>query len=816
MSVVDAWCALADEVVATNDAALLGGTRAALVKLGVTDGQRDELEATIRGREDPAGVLLAQVAATAHTDLSADGTPALPATPDEMDAALALSTLLLSGPPATMASRLGQAARDVLVHLPPDAAGSLVSGLVTASLSLGDPAMRTAALSTVVDATRPVAMGRLPVATVITEVVRADVSDEDRRLVAMVLARASSTRLLSGVLDALRGGADPAAVVALLDRVATLRETRAAPPPPAAERAGGDAEGVPDPTPGPVWRGGHHDREVAPKPVAADAPPGGVLRSAYPRIDVDAHRDVRPEVVVIDEPFDVVVGLAKFQDAAITQTGVMRFMAGATTELELVLVYDPNSLVAQGETRLSLQVTDADPYPTATVSFTAQYRPDLPTERRLGVHYIVDGQVVGIAWRSVVAVPYAKDVPTAPTPHTGPDALMDLEPLLGTDQPDLILSICASDGAATGEFVWTAYAAASGVTVPDAPRSSTLDSDLQGFVTEMRQTVSQSQGPFADYLSLAGKAKRMGRAVPDGIQGVVRAVVEDPSRTTAPSILLLTEEVTLPWELAVLDPPLDSPWGGIAPFLGAHAAISRWPLSEKRPRPSPRATVAVRRAAVLTANYSGVMGWGELNDAQEEADWVRTLFASAVPVAPSLRDVVNLLSGNPPADVLHVALHGQFDSQGDQGGLVLLATDAAGNLTKRSLFFTPDQVLNGSLDDGPFVFLNACQVGSDKRVLADNGGFASTLLQIGASGVVAPLWNVNDVTAAECARAFYAATWSGAGDDADGERVSAAEAVRALRARYTQAAAEAETPGVDATLIAFQVFGHPRLRLDRG
>ncbi len=518
MSGVDAWCALADEVVATNDAALQDGTRAALVKLGVTDQQRDELEATIHGREDPAGVLLAEVAATAHTDRSADGTPVLPATPDEMDAALALSTLLLSGPPATMASRLGQAARDVLVHLPPDAAGSLVSGLVTASLSLGDPAMRTAALSTVVDATRSVAMGRLPVATVVTEVVRADASDEDRRLVAMVLARASSARLLSGVLDALRGGADPAAVVALLDRVATLRETRAAPPPPAAEGPGGDAEAVADPAPGPVWRGGHHDREVAPKPAPADAPPGGVLRSAYPRIDVDAHRDVRPEVVVIDEPFDVVVGLAKFQDAAITQTGVMRFMAGATTELELVLVYDPNSLVAQGETRLSLQVTDADPYPTATVSFTAQYRPDLPTERRLGVHYIVDGQVVGIAWRSVVAVPYAKDVPTAPAPHTGPDALMDLEPLLGTDQPDLILSICASDGAATGEFVWTAYAAASGVTVPDAPRSSTLDSDLQGFVTEMRQTVSQSQGPFADYLSLAGKAKRMGRAVPDGIQ----------------------------------------------------------------------------------------------------------------------------------------------------------------------------------------------------------------------------------------------------------------------------------------------------------
>ena len=432
------------------------------------------------------------------------------------------------------------------------------------------------------------------------------------------------------------------------------------------------------------------------------------------------------------------------------------------------------------------------------------------------MHYIVSGQVVGIAWRTVVAVPYAKDVAMAPTPRTGPDALMDLEPLLGADLPDLILSICASDGASTGEFVWTAYAGASDVTVPDAPRSSTLDSDLQGFVTEMRQTVSQSQGPFADYLSLAGKAKRMGRAVPDGIQAVVREVIEDPNRTQAPTILLLTEEVTLPWEIAVLDPPLDTAWGGISPFLGSHAAIARWPLTEKRPRPTPKSAVAVKRAAVLTANYQGVMGWGELKDAQEEAEFVQTLFSSVVPVSPSLRDVVNMLSGNPPAEVLHVALHGQFDSQGDQGGLVLLATDAAGNLTTRSLFLTPDQVLNGRLDDGPFVFLNACQVGSDKRVLADNGGFASTLLQIGATGVIAPLWNVNDTTAAEFAREFYAATWTATGEDGGAAPVSAAEAVRSLRAKYTQPAAEAETPGVDATLIAFQVFGHPRLRLDRG
>jgi hypothetical protein len=811
---VDAWCALADEVVATHDPALQARTQAALIALGMTDDQRNQLAATIRGREDPAGLLLAQVASDAHTDAASDAPSSGIPTPEQMDAALALSARLLAGPAATMASRLGQAARDVLEHLPADAAGSLVSGLVSASLSLSDPAMRTAALTTVVDATRSVTMGRLPVASVVTDVVQANASDGDRDLVAMVLARASSSRLLSGVLDALRGGADATSVVALLDRVAALRDTHTATAAPQVDPEIG-LGGSSRPT-GTIWRGGSGHREIAPKPEPAQGPPGGVFWAAYPRIDVDSHRDVRPEVVVIDEPFDVVVGLAKFRDASITQTGGMRFMVDATTELELVLVYDPHSLVPQGETRLTVEVTDADPYPTTSVSFVALYRPDLPVERRIGVHYIVGGQVVGIAWRTLVAVPYAKDVANAPTPQTRPDALMDLEPLLGTDQPDLILSICASDGAATGEFVWTAYAGASDVTVPDAPRSSTLDSDLQGFVTEMRQTVSQSQGPFADYLSLAGKAKRMGRAIPDGIQSVLRAVVEDPARTSAPTVLLLTEEVTLPWEIAVLDPPLDTTWGGISPFLGSHAAISRWPLSEKRPRPTPKSAVAVKRAAVLTADYTGVIGWGELQEAQQEADFVRTLFAAAVPVRPSLREVVNLLSGNPPADVLHVALHGQFDAQGDQGGLVLLATDAAGNLTARSLFLTPDQVLNGSLDDGPFVFLNACQVGSDKRVLADNGGFASTLLQIGATAVVAPLWNVNDVTAAEFARAFYAATWSATGDEGSPEPVSAAEAVRSLRAQYTQPAAEAETPGVDATLIAFQVFGHPRLRLDRG
>jgi hypothetical protein len=45
--------------------------------------------------------------------------------------------------------------------------------------------------------------------------------------------------------------------------------------------------------------------------------------------------------------------------------------------------------------------------------------------------------------------------------------------------------------------------------------------------------------------------------------------------------------------------------------------------------------------------------------------------------------------------------------------------------------------------------------------------------------------------------------------------VSAAEAMRAIRATYTEAAARADDPQQHATLIAYQVFGHPRLHLTR-
>ncbi|MGH3926322.1 MAG: hypothetical protein ACRDTT_26235, partial [Pseudonocardiaceae bacterium] len=118
-------------------------------------------------------------------------------------------------------------------------------------------------------------------------------------------------------------------------------------------------------------------------------------REAYPRVDA-------PDVVVVDHPFDVTVGIAPRRDRTLVGTGAFDVSDGDL--IDMMLTYDPQSLRLDGESRLSLPATLDDPYPSATVRFTALDGDDLGTERRIGVHYLIEGVVVGIAWRVVVAV----------------------------------------------------------------------------------------------------------------------------------------------------------------------------------------------------------------------------------------------------------------------------------------------------------------------------------------------------------------------------------------------------------------------------
>jgi hypothetical protein len=676
-----------------------------------------------------------------------------------------------------------------LAALSPDGAGGLVEDLAAAR--------RVDALTMAVTATAP---HRYPLVTLLRAAAALPAELDARDKLVRAIALAPSLRLRSA-LDQV--GDDPT-LTDVLAQVATARTSLAAGPP---YRWWQEPEiAMAAPPGGDGHRAGRHDT-AAPDEVVFRGSDGARTRKSYPRLDLAGTK--RPDVVVIDQPFEVTLGLQGRRDGGLVSTLALELEIEKPIELEAVLLHDPTSIEVTGKPRAHLTVTDHDPYPSVTLTCMAKYGEELAPERRLGLQLLRGGQVVAIAWRTIMAVDSADRVEGAVVPDRRDVALLDLDPLLGDEPPDLVISICRADGA-KDTFVWTAYAADPAVIVPDLPSATTLDERVSEFATQIRRSIEFSGGAAEDYFSLRGRAVQIGRSVPEGIQTAIRNVAAAAGRTTAPAVLLLTEELVVPWELACLDPELSTAWGGSSPFLGAQVAISRWPLDEHKPQPRPRPTVEVRTAAVLTADYTGVSGWKRLESAVAEAAEVAALFTPPAPsMLPELVAVMDLFSSRPACDVLHVALHGKYDAQGNQEGIVLLRKNATGAVAQ---YLTPTMLEGGSLPHAPFVFLNACQVAADETVLGDYAGFASTLLRIGAAAVVAPLWNVRDDIAHAVARSFYAATLA---TGVATEPVSAAEAMRALRATYTEEGARTEDPQQHATLIAYQVFGHPRLKLAR-
>ncbi|EAP98106.1 hypothetical protein JNB_14118 [Janibacter sp. HTCC2649] len=814
---VAAWHDLTDATVAA--APDLGQQLGhALATLGVAATERDELLASLAGRRDPAAAVLNRVAVQAGPSTEPPTSSTRP-TDAEMDEAIAVVDEFRREPVnAASVARVASA-------LPPDRAGEFAVELLGVCPADGSDQDRLAALEAFVSQTKDLQTTRMPVVRLAQLGLAVERGlPSDHAGVADLLARVPTASLLAGLARAIGEGSDPAAIVTLLERVARLRHQTLVQPPAQQQQQQQQQQ----PAPAPPSRGGVIGRIVkrwrsapapgggqhAEPPAAAppDVPPtageGGAEAShpAYPRIDVSTGT-ARDDVVVVEQEFSVTVGLRQRQDHTLIGTVAIAVAAGET--IDVVLVFDPESLATTAPTRQTLTVTADDPYPSVVIPFVAKYLDaQVPVERRIGVHYVRQGQVVGLAWRTFVAVDEPGQVPSAPAVATSEGRLINLSPLLDETPPDLVIGICSSDNPDGTRLVWTVYPAVGGGAALDGPRTAPMDDTAAGFAKALRFKIQFGSDPDALFQDLAGAGAVLGRIVPASVRTVIRAVVEDPARTTAATILLLTEELHLPWELATFQPPLASHFGGAAPFLGAHAAIGRWPLSEGDPRPVPRPRVEVAKAAVLSAKYDGVTKWGKLDQAEAEAAEVTTLFG-AESVLPTIRAVADLFAGTPTVQLVHVALHGQFDTEGAAEGLVLLAVDAAGAQTAKATFFSPLAAENGHLAAGPFIFLNACQVGADRSVLGDYGGFASTLLRIGAAGVVAPLWNVDDDVAAAMAREFYAATWSAAPAD----RVSVAEAMRRARARYTLDGVSQRTPGVSPTLIAFQCLAHPQLRL---
>lgn len=540
----------------------------------------------------------------------------------------------------------------------------------------------------------------------------------------------------------------------------------AAPPVPAA------ASDVAPPAPAPP-AGAGEPRAAPPPTVPTTAPPPPVTaeppRTSYARL-------VCPDVVVAGQRFPLTVGLAPSSVPGVV--GAPLVLPPTTTgdyDLSVQLVADGFELPAP---RHVLRVTGAEPYPSLEVEVTA-----MPTGRDVAAlaiqaFFSVDGQTIGFAVRPVAVVAEAAMVEGTTVEASEPSTI---GPPVLDEAPDLTIQIVRGAEPAGGRLLWTFESPL--VPVPSEALVTDIGDDPSRFARKLIAGVAASDGGSAISPYLRGIGLTVADQMPTDVGRLLReAAVLAGARPL--TVLLLSEEPYVPWELAVLDQPVRP---GDPPFLGAQVELGRWTLGQRRPGLPPPRSVEVGAMAVVGGVYEGTAA--RLFEAEAEASELASRYGAAVVRAGS-EEILGCLSGRPRADIVHFAVHGTYDATSVEEGLVLVDGTT----------LDPMHVKGAVVEGSPFVFLNACQVGSSNELLGDYAGVAHAFLYAGAAGVVAPLWSIADDVAREVATSFYARTLE------DGERPAAA--LREARAMFARA-----TGTVSATYLAYQLFGHPALRL---
>jgi CHAT domain len=504
-----------------------------------------------------------------------------------------------------------------------------------------------------------------------------------------------------------------------------------------------------------------------------------------------------PERVTIGESFELTAGLSRNQPPGVA--GPPLDLPDQITRpygLTLQIIAPGFSIRQEESWSHTINVSLSSPYPTVTLHLIPNLQPQDCRVRKIKATYSADGLTLGFATRYVTVQDPAD--PTGQSHRSATASAVRLTSPAGTAPADLTVMIYRHPDS-TSKLLWH-FQSPHPLSIPDHPLESTIGdtgTTPELFARSLITDMGQKEGKYGVYRTLIGKGRRIARAIPTEFWDLLRAVSQ--GRHSPPTLLLLSEEPYVPWELAVLDVPLDR---SCPPFLSAQACVGRWtqPEDDLRgpiPKPiQPPPTILSVEAMVVVAGEFGVPGWPHLPEATAELQDLQHAFR-AIQVDADLPAVLACFDGNPKAHILHFAMHGQFDPGGALHGIIILNPD-----TGMPEAITPDVVMGSDLRHRPFVFLNACQLGQSEEVLGDYAGLAAAFLYSGASGVIAPLWSIADDVARQIALSVYERILS------DG--LAPAEAMRAARSSF----AMGDVPQSSA-FMAYQFFGHPALLLSR-
>ncbi len=489
-----------------------------------------------------------------------------------------------------------------------------------------------------------------------------------------------------------------------------------------------------------------------------------------------------PEAAAVGEPFELTVGLSATQSPGVAGGPLTRpassvgpYALDIRVEVEGLELADPDESWSQ-----SLHVTAEDPHPTASLALIPAAQDMEVRGTKVEATYSVGGQTIGLAVRYLRVFQDAARVPGRGM-RDAAGVGVDLVVPSAESAPDLTVRIRIWGLAQ--KLRWR-FESPHDV-VLDEPEDRGIGEHPQSFAAQLVRDMNVAEGKEGLEEYLLGVGRTVADQVPDALWTALERVAE---RTGGPpTVLLLSEEPYVPWELAAMPRPLDP---SLPPYLGAQAIVGRWVLADRQPPPpAPPVGVDVAGIAVISGNYESNPRWRRLKEAEEEAAELVERYR-ARPVDATVGAVLRCLRGEPDADVLHFAVHGKYDPQGIEQGLAMVDG-----------MLRPLQIRGSTLTRAPFVFLNACQVGSGDEILGDYAGMAAAFLHAGASAVVAPLWSVKDGAARSIALTLYERALD------RGDRPAE------LLMRERQAFARSD--GTSATCLAYQFFGHPDMRLSR-
>lgn len=314
----------------------------------------------------------------------------------------------------------------------------------------------------------------------------------------------------------------------------------------------------------------------------------------------------------------------------------------------------------------------------------------------------------------------------------------------------------------------------------------TLPGPTGKIVDQTMQSLAGSSDPQSQIILLRGVGMTLFEALPQKCQDAIWALYD--AGLASGSLLIASQEPYIPWELLIPTRKLSAAYESKTRPLGAEFAIGRWFSTDFRP-----SMQQIKLGKCYVIAPPSVLA--PLQRQKDETDYVRQHFETKV-ITPATLTSIESEMKTEQRELLHWCCHGSSDQEAMPGKQVIDLDDAQrldsfmvkGMVALRSAIATKK----------PFIFLNACELGKEITGLGGIGGFAQTFMLMGASAIVAPLWDAEDEVAFVVAQTFYNAILRS-------DHPSFAEVLRSIRAKaYDDGPEQGKT-----TFTAYCYYGDP-------